>query len=82
MIPLEVQGHTVPYLKGLRYGKDESRGISCGCTSSICQDVMKRDTLLRNQGFVDSLLQTTLRFFSLSIINMALLWYTLKDENS
>ena len=54
LIPLEVQGHTVPYLKGLRYGKDESKGLNCGCTSVICQDVMKSDNLLHKQGFVDS----------------------------
>ena len=41
------------------YGKDESRGLSCGCTSSIFQDVMKSDNLLHKRGFVDSLLQTT-----------------------
>ena len=61
MITLEVQGCTVPHLKGLRYGKDESRGLSCGCTSSICQDVMKSDNLLHKWGFVDSLLQTIVK---------------------
>ena len=46
-------------LKGLKYGKDKSRGLSCGCTFSICQDIMKSDNLLHKQGFVDSLSQTT-----------------------
>ena len=43
--------HTVTHCEGLRYGKDESRELSCGCTSSICQDVMKSDNLLHTQGF-------------------------------
>ena len=28
LIPLEVQGHTVPHLKALRYGKDGPKGLS------------------------------------------------------
>ena len=60
MIPLKVlMGHTPPHLKGLRYGKYESRGLSCGWTYSICQDVMKSDNLLHKWGFVDSLSQAT-----------------------
>ena len=55
---LEVQGHTVPHLKGLRYGKDESRGLIVGCTSSICHYVMKSDNLPHKRGFVDSQSQT------------------------
>ena len=65
MIPLELQGHTVSHLKVLRYNKDESRGLSCGCTSSICQDVMKSENLLHKRGFVDSLLQTTVTLCTL-----------------
>ena len=49
----------MPCLKGLSYGKDESRGLSCGYRFSICQNVMKSDNLLHIRGFVDSLLQTT-----------------------
>ena len=60
LIPLEVQGHKVPHLKGLKDGKDESSELCCGYTSSICQDVMKCDNLLHKKGFFDSLLQTTL----------------------
>ena len=66
-------GNTVPHLKRLRYGKDESRELSCECTSSICQDVMKSDNLLNKQGFGDSLLQTTvpyLIFFQSSLLNI------------
>ena len=40
-MPLEVQGHTVPHLKALRYGKHQTRGLSCGSTLSILQDVLK-----------------------------------------
>ena len=58
-MPHEVQGNTVPHRKGLRYGKYESRGLSCGCTSSISQYVMKSDKALHIRSFVDSLLQTT-----------------------
>ena len=35
-IPLEVEGNTVPHLKGLRCGKDESTGLSCGWMLSEC----------------------------------------------
>ena len=51
-MPLEVLGHTVPHWKALRYGKDGSREISCGSTSSICQDILKSDNLLHKRGFV------------------------------
>ena len=44
--PLEVQGHTVPQQKALRYGKDRERGLSCGSTFNICQDTIKSETLL------------------------------------
>ena len=53
-MPLEVQAHIVPHLKALRYGKDETRGLSCGSTSRIWQDILKSDNLLHKQGFVDS----------------------------
>ena len=56
---LEVQGYTVPHLKGLRYGKDETRELGYGHTSRIRQDVMKSDNLLHKQDFKDFLLQTT-----------------------
>ena len=68
LMPLEVQGSTVPNLKDLRYGKDESRGLSWSCTSSIFQDVMKSDNFLHKQGFVDSLLQTIVRMCFISRI--------------
>ena len=65
LIPLELQARTVPHLKGLRYDKDESRGLSCGYTSSICQDVMKSDNLLHKRRFVDSLSQTLVKLLKL-----------------
>ena len=54
-----VNSHTVPYWKALRYGKDGLRGLSCGITSSICQDILKSDNLLHKQGFVDSQMKST-----------------------
>ena len=66
MIPLEAKGHTVPYLKGLIHGKDESRELRCGCTTRIYQDVMKSDNLLHKWGFGDSLSQTTVRMCSIT----------------
>ena len=50
----EVYGHTVPHWKALRYGKDESRELSCGSTSSICQGILKSHNLLHKQGFVET----------------------------
>ena len=48
LIRIEVRGHTVPHLNGLRYDKDDSRGLSCGYTSSICQDILKSDQVNEN----------------------------------
>ena len=58
MIPLELQGHTIPHFKVLRYGKYESRGLCCGSTSSICHDYMKSDNFQHKRGFVDSQMKT------------------------
>ena len=52
LIPIEILGHTLPHSKVLRYGKDDLRGLSCGSTSSICEDVLKSDNLLHKQAFV------------------------------
>ena len=52
LIPLEVYGHTVPHWKALRYGKNGSRELSCGSTSSICQGILKSDNLLHKRAFV------------------------------
>ena len=46
-------------MKGLRYVKDESRGLNCDSTSGICQDVLKSDNLLHKWSFVDSQFVTT-----------------------
>ena len=40
--------------KALKYGKNETRGLICGSTSSICQDALKSINLLHKFGFVDS----------------------------
>ena len=42
----------MPHLKALNYGKDESKELSCGSTSSICQGILKSDNLLHKPGFV------------------------------
>ena len=55
----KVQGQTVPHLKALRYGIYETRGLNSGSTSSICQDMLKSDNLLRKWGFVESQSVTT-----------------------
>ena len=54
-----MQGHTVPHWKALRYGKADLRGLSCGSTLKIYQDVLKSGSLLHKQGFVDSQFGTT-----------------------
>ena len=54
MIGLKLESNTVPHLKALRYGKFETRGLSCGGTSSICQAILKSDNLLHKWGFADS----------------------------
>ena len=53
-MPLEVQGHTVPHWKPLRYGKHELRELSYGSNLSISQNVLKSGSLLHKQGFFDS----------------------------
>ena len=52
MISLEEKGHTVPYWKALSHGKYEPRGLSCGGTLKICQDVLKSANLLHKWGIV------------------------------
>ena len=59
LIPLEVQGHTVPRWKALKYGKYDKRRLSCGSTLSICQDVLKSINLLHSRDLVDSQTVTT-----------------------
>ena len=54
LIPSKLRGHTVPHLKFIIHGKYETRGLSCGSTSSICQEILKSDNLLHKRGFADS----------------------------
>ena len=64
-MPFEVQVHTVPHWKALRYGKKcELRGLSCNISLNICQDVMKSANLLHKRGFGDSQSNTTVGLFA------------------
>ena len=42
----------MPHWIALRHGKNGSRELSCGSTSSICQNILKSDNLLHKGGFV------------------------------
>ena len=42
---LEVQGNTVPHLKGLISGRYEPQGLRCGSTYNICQTFFKSANL-------------------------------------
>ena len=46
--------YTVIQWKALRYGKDDSRGLSCGSTLNIYLGVLKICNLLDKWSFVDS----------------------------
>ena len=50
-MPRDFQGHKALYLKGLSYGKYESRGLRCVSTFNICQAFLKSDNLLHKRGF-------------------------------
>ena len=52
-------GCTLPHWKALRCGKYETRGLSCGSTSNICQDVLKSNNSLHKTGIVNSRSQIT-----------------------
>ena len=54
-MPLEMQGHTVPHWKALRYGKYQASGLS---TFSIGQDILKSANLPHKLSFLDSLIHT------------------------
>ena len=58
-MPLEVQDHTVPHLKALRYGKDDSKGLSCGSIFDFIQGILKIEDLLHKQGLVETQLLRT-----------------------
>ena len=59
LIPHEVYGRTVPHCKALRYGEDETGGLNCGSTSSICKGVLKSGNLLHKRGLDDFQSHTT-----------------------
>ena len=60
----EVLGCTVPHWKALRYGKNGSRELSCGSTSSICQGILRIDNLLNKRVFVKTQSFRTVYFLS------------------
>ena len=51
-MPLEVQGHTVPHLKGLMCGKMEVRGLRCGSIFILCHTPLKNAILLHIEATV------------------------------
>ena len=53
---------TVSNWKALRYGKDESRVLSCDSTLKIHQVVLKSGDLLYKRGFVDSQLSSIVNY--------------------
>ena len=63
LITLGVKGLTVPYWKALRYDKDETRELSCGSTSRICQDVLKSGNFLHKWDFFKTQLLCTVSVF-------------------
>ena len=69
LIRLEVRGHTVPHWKALRYGKDGSRGLNCGSTLSIRQDLSKSEDILNKWGFVDFQIKTSVSIQKISLNN-------------
>ena len=57
------KGYTVFHWKALNCNEYEPRGLSCGSTLNIHQDVLKSENLLHKQGFVDFQFGTTLSLF-------------------
>ena len=51
-MPLEVQGHAVPHLKGLMCCKLEARGLRCGIISILCHTLLKNAILLHIEATV------------------------------
>ena len=50
LMPLEVNGHTVPHWKDLSSGKYESKWLRCGITLTICQTLLKSANLFHKLG--------------------------------
>ena len=51
-MPLKLQGHTVPHLKGLMCGKMEVRGLRCGSIFILCHALLKNAILLHIEATV------------------------------
>ena len=52
LTPLELQGHTVPHLKGLMCGKMEARKLRCGSIFILCHALLKNAILLHIEATV------------------------------
>ena len=63
-MPLKIQGHTVPHLKGLMCGKLEARGLRCGNIFILCQPLLKNDILLHIEATVRIFIGPTVLHFS------------------
>ena len=50
--------------KALRYGKYETRRLSCNSTMNIFKDILKSANLVRERSFADSQIKTTVFFLS------------------
>ena len=58
-MPLKVQGHIVPHLKGLISGKLEPRGLRCGSTFILYYALLKKAILLHTEGLVKTEMAST-----------------------
>ena len=50
-MPLEIQSHTVPYLKALISGNLEPGGLRWGSTFRVCQTLFKSAYLLHKEAY-------------------------------
>ena len=58
-MPLEVQGHTVPYLKAAISGKNEPIGLRCGSSFRVQRALLKSAILLHKEGLVKTAVPIT-----------------------
>ena len=58
-MPLELQGHTVPHLKGLMCGKMEARKLRCGSIFILCHALLKNAILLHTEANVKYIKNST-----------------------
>ena len=60
MISLEEKAYTAFYWKALSVDTYEPRGLSCGSTLNICQEIMNCANSLHKRGFLNSQMMTNL----------------------